>query len=132
MLALPFPILPDWRFMWRISKAKLMLASGLLLAIAAHGEIPGAVQEKAAALNLTIVKVDVGHFAGAAYMELRNDGAKVLKAIVLKAECYDKKGILTEEFKARHDELKPGETWVAKSRVTRVRHWILTDLSATY
>ena len=62
--------------------------------------------------------------------EIRYDGAEPRLRIVIKAECYDNKGVLKDAVKARHDELVPGEIWTVKSRSRWFRSWVLVELSS--
>jgi hypothetical protein len=91
--------------------------------------IPSAIRAKASGLGLDIVKADVGKMAGGIRVELRNTGSAAVRNLRIEAECYSKKGIKLDEFKARREKLEPGERWIAKARSGCVRVWTVIDLN---
>lgn len=111
----------------------VVLVCALPLQCAGPMEISEAVQGKAKALNIEILKAEVGSGLGHVKIELRNAGTTALKNLRIEAEHYNNKGIVEDEFKARRDVLAPGETWVASdshnSRGRVIKHWTITDIS---
>jgi hypothetical protein len=100
------------------------------ITLAEDMDILDSVRSKAADMKLSILKATASKAAGGIRMEIRNDASIPRHAIVIKAECYNDKGILKDELKARRAQLAPVEIWLVKSWSEWFRHWSITELSA--